>query len=74
MYSIMKAGLENMKNLIFKIFLFFAFILNFTIMAGFCETLEINSITYDNSGAILSINSFDNFVSVYTNSLVVLQQ
>ena len=50
-----------MKRIIFKIFLLLAFILNFTILAGFCEALEINSITYDNSGAILSINSFDTF-------------
>lgn len=50
-----------MKRIIFKIFLLLAFILNFTILAGFCETLEINSVTYDNSGAVLSINSFDTF-------------
>ena len=50
-----------MKNFILKIFIIFAFILNFTVLAGFCETLEINSVTYDNSGAVLSINSFDTF-------------
>lgn len=50
-----------MKRIVFKIFLLLAFILNFTILAGFCETLEINSITYDNSGAVLSINSSDTF-------------
>ena len=60
-YSIIVSGLLFMKRFIFKILLLFAFILNFTILAGFCETLEINSITYDNSGAVLSINSFDSF-------------
>ncbi len=50
-----------MKNFLFKLFIFFAFILNFTVLSGYCNPLEINSVTYDNSGAILSINSFDNF-------------
>ena len=48
-----------MKKFILKIFLLFAFILNLTVLAGFCEPLEINSITYDNTGAVLSINTFD---------------
>ena len=50
-----------MKKFILKIFLLFAFILNLTVLAGFCEPLEINSITYDNTGAVLSINTFDSF-------------
>lgn len=50
-----------MRNFVFKLFIFIAFILNFTVLTGFCNPLEIQSVSYDNSGAVLSINSFDNF-------------
>lgn len=48
-----------MKNFITKILLIFAFILAFAgnILAA---DLNINSVTYDNSGTFFSINSYDN--------------
>lgn len=50
-----------MKNFISKIFIIFAFILTFA-LSTLGADLNINSITYDNSGTFLAINSFDNDV------------
>lgn len=49
----------SFRNIFLKIVLIFAFILNFSIIPVLAESLNISSITYDNSGAFLSINSFD---------------
>ena len=48
-----------MRSFIAKFLFIFTFILMLA-QGGFASTLNINSINYDNSGSILSINSFDN--------------
>lgn len=49
-----------MKNIFIKILLIFAFILNFAFLPSNAESLGISSVTFDNSGSFLSINSPDN--------------
>ena len=49
-----------MKNIFIKILLIFTFILNFALLPGNAESLGISSVTFDNSGSFLSINSPDN--------------
>lgn len=48
-----------MKNFITKLLFIVAFILCF-VTSVFAADLKINSVTYDNSGTFVSINSFDN--------------
>ncbi|MBR1619099.1 N-acetylmuramoyl-L-alanine amidase [bacterium] len=49
-----------MKNIFIKILLIFTFILNFALLPSNAESLGISSVTFDNSGAFMSINSPDN--------------
>ena len=49
-----------MKNIFTKILLIFTFILNFVLLPCNAESLGISSVTFDNSGSFLSINSPDN--------------
>ncbi len=49
-----------MKNIFIKILLIFTFILNFALLPSNAESLGISSVTFDNSGSFLSINSPDN--------------
>jgi len=49
-----------MKNIFIKILLILTFILNLVIMPTFAESLGISSVSFDNSGAFMSINSPDN--------------
>lgn len=49
-----------MKNIFIKILLIFAFILNLALLPSFAESLGISSVSLDNSGAFMSINSPDN--------------
>ncbi len=49
----------SFRNILLKLFLIFAFILNLSAVAGFALPMNISSVTYDNSGAFLSINTFD---------------
>lgn len=49
-----------MKNIFIKILLIFTFILNFVLLPCNAESLGISSVTFDNSGAFMSINSPDN--------------
>lgn len=48
-----------MKNIFIKILLIFTFILNLTFLPVFAESLGISSVTMDNSGSFISINSPD---------------
>ena len=49
-----------MKNIFIKLFCLFTFILSFSTLSMANETLGINSVVYDNSSSIVTINSFDN--------------
>ena len=49
-----------MKNIFRKILLIFTFILNFVLLPSNAASLGISSVTFDNSGSFLSINSPDN--------------
>lgn len=49
-----------MKNIFIKILLIFTFILNFVLLPSNAASLGISSVTFDNSGSFLSINSPDN--------------
>ena len=49
-----------MKKVFNKIFLLFAFILNLCFSQSFAQSLGISSVSFDNSGAFMSINSPDN--------------
>ncbi len=49
-----------MKNIFIKILLIFTFILYFAFSPSNAESLGISSVTFDNSGSFLSINSPDN--------------
>ena len=48
-----------MKNIFAKILLIFMFILNFLLLPCYAEPLSISSVSFDNSGAFMSINSSD---------------
>lgn len=48
-----------MKNIFIKILLIFTFILNLTFLPVFAESLGISSVSFDNSGSFMSINSPD---------------
>lgn len=63
-----------MKNIFVKLFCLLAFILCF-MGSVFASTLNISSVTYDNSDTFLSINSFDNdnFSFIESPKLHVLQ-
>ena len=49
-----------MKNIFIKLLLIFSFILNLSIIPVFAQSLGISSISFDNSGAFMSVNSTDN--------------
>ncbi len=49
-----------MKNIFIKILLIFTFILNLAFLPCSAESLGISSVTFDNSGSFMSINSPDN--------------
>lgn len=57
-----------MKNIFLKIFIIFAFILNLSILPSFAEFLDINSVTFDNSGSFMSLNSHDNLNYPFTKT------
>ena len=49
-----------MKNIFIKFLLIFSFILNLSIISAFAQSLGISSVSFDNSGAFMSVNSTDN--------------
>ena len=49
-----------MKKFFLKLILILSFILNLSIQPVFANFLDISSVTFDNSGAIISLNSTDN--------------
>ena len=49
-----------MNNIFIKILLIFSFILNLSIIPAFAQSIGISSVSFDNSGAFMSVNSMDN--------------
>ena len=56
-----------MKNICIKLLCIFAFILSF-ISTAFAADFNITSVTYDNSSAFLTINTFDNEEAKFSTS------
>lgn len=60
MYRILVTGLYVMKRILFNIFCLFSFILVSAIPCFSAGYISFSSVSYDNSSAFLTLNSFDN--------------
>lgn len=61
-----------MRNIFIKLFLLFAFILNLFLMPANAQFLEISSVSFDNSGAFMTLNSMDNLDYAFNSPVQIV--